>query len=120
MILSDIHGNSIALRECMKYTEKNRIDAIIWCGDYVTDFPGSHEVIDIVKTYAKKYRSYIIIGNRDQNILKFLKEKKCNIKEKGNIEYTINQLTEEDIKWLESLQETIEIKLQNGKKGRRL
>lgn len=48
VIFSDIHGNALALKKCIRQIEKMNIDAIIWCGDYVTDFPGSHEVIQII------------------------------------------------------------------------
>ncbi len=48
-VFSDIHGNIFALEKCMEYIEKNNIDAIIWCGDYITDIPKSHEVINYIK-----------------------------------------------------------------------
>ena len=115
-ILGDIHGNIQALQECMKLIQNKNIDKIIWCGDYITDFPGSHEVIQLIKQYSNKYESYIILGNRDINILNYLKGKEIDIKEKGNIEYTYKLLSEEDIQWLESLPKTVEISLDNGTK----
>lgn len=48
-VFSDIHGNIFALEKCMEHIEKNNIDAIIWCGDYITDIPKSHEVINYIK-----------------------------------------------------------------------
>ena len=56
IIFSDIHGNALALKECIKEIEKVKIDGIIWCGDYVTDYPWSHEVIQIIKEYSKKLK----------------------------------------------------------------
>ena len=92
------------------------IDAIIWCGDYITDFPESHEVIQMIQHYSNKYKSYIISGNREQNIIDYANGKQYNIRQRKNIEYTYKSLTEEDIKWIESLPETVEIDLGNNKK----
>lgn len=116
IIFSDIHGNALALKECIKEIEQMNIDAIIWCGDYITDFPESHEVIQIIKEYSTKIKSYIISGNREQNIINYANGKQYNIRQRKNIEYTYKSLTEEDIKWIKSLPETIEIDLDNNKK----
>ena len=115
-IISDVHGNIKALKECLKIAEKNGFDEMIWCGDYVTDFPGGHEVIETIKIYANKYKSYIIKGNRDRNLVDFANGKKFEIKQKRNLEYTYNLLTKEDINWLEKLPDNIEIELGNNKK----
>lgn len=115
-ILGDIHGNHHALIECMKFVKNIDIDAIIWCGDYVTDFQGSHDVIQIIKEYSKLYKSYIVSGNRDKNIIEYAAGKKFNIRQRRNIEYTYKTLTEEDIKWLESLPDIGEVKLDGGNK----
>lgn len=64
------------------------VDAIIWCGDYITDFPESHEVIQMIKLYSNGFRSYIISGNREQNVIEYANGKKYNIRQKNNIEYT--------------------------------
>lgn len=116
VILSDIQGNFNALKECLNCIEKSNIDAIILCGDYVTDFPGSHDVIKIIQLYAQKYKCYIIKGNRDQNIIDYAYGKKFNLKQIKNLDYTYKSLTDEDIKWLETLPETIEIELANNKR----
>lgn len=116
VIFSDIHGNALALKECIKEIEKMEVDAIIWCGDYITDFPESHEVIQMIKLYSNGFRSYIISGNREQNVIEYANGKKYNIRQKNNIEYTYKLLTKEDIKWIESLPETLEIELDNNKK----
>ena len=114
-ILSDIHGNAIALRECLKYLEKEKIDAFIWCGDFVTDFPESHEVIQLIKQCSNKYKSYIVKGNREDKILDYINGKEFNIRQKRNLEYTSKYLTEEDIKWIETLPEYVEIEVENKK-----
>ena len=47
------------------------VDAIILCGDYITDFPESYEVRQIIKDYSIKIKSYIISGNHEQNIIDY-------------------------------------------------
>ena len=94
VIFSDIHGNAIALKECIKEIEQTKVDGIIWCGDYITDFPESHEVIQIIKEYSTKIKSYIISGNREQNIIDYANRKQYNIRQRKNIEYTYKALIE--------------------------
>lgn len=117
IILSDIHGNIYALQECMKYIEKMKFDAMIWLGDYITDIPKSHEVIQYIKECTNKYKCYIIRGNREKYILEYHnhqhKDWKVNTRQ-ANIVYTYEELTKQDIEWIEKLPETIEIKSEDG------
>ena len=115
-ILGDIHGNIYALNACLKYIDKMNIDEIIWCGDYITDFPKSHEVINLIKEYSNKYKSYIIAGNREDYIIEYLENKhsdwNSNIRFENMI-YTYNSLTSEDIQWLKSLPKTLQINFED-------
>ena len=55
LLLADIHGNIFALEECMKRLSKDDFDEIIFLGDYVSDVPRSHEVIEYIrKNYNDK------------------------------------------------------------------
>jgi len=115
-ILSDIHGNIFALEECFKYINKMNIDAIIWCGDYITDIPKSHEVIEFIKATMKKYKSYIIKGNREDYIIEYnnLQNKNWTMKDrKGPLLCCYNELEREDIDFIESLPETYIIDIPN-------
>lgn len=114
-LLSDIHGNIYALKECLKIIDQKNIDEIIWVGDYVTDFPNGHDVIELVRSYELKYKCYIIRGNRDQKIIDYKNGKDFYLTEKSNVEFTYNCLKEDDIKWLESLPEKIIINAPNNK-----
>lgn len=113
-IFSDIHGNIYALEECMKYIERNNIDAIIWLGDYITDIPKSHEVIEYIKEINKKYINYMIRGNRENYIIEYhkLKHEDWNINNrKGALLCSYNELSNDDIKFIESLPETYTINI---------
>lgn len=119
LIFSDIHGNYIALEQALKEAEKMNIDSIIWCGDYITDFPESHQVLQLIKQSEKKYKCYTISGNREEYILKYdkLKNKeKIDIKMRTNIINTYNQLTKEDLEWIKKLPSSLEIKINEESK----
>jgi protein phosphatase len=49
-ILSDIHGNRLALEAVLNDIKKNKTDQIIILGDLITDFPQeTNNVLNIVK-----------------------------------------------------------------------
>ena len=113
IILSDIHGNIHALNACLNQIDKMDFDSIIWCGDYITDFPKSNEVIQKIQEYSKKYKSYIIAGNREKYIIEYEKRKESYNKEfstaKENLRYTYELLTKKDIEWIKALPDYLEI-----------
>lgn len=113
-IFSDIHGNIYALEACIKYIEKIHVDAIIWCGDYITDIPRSHEVIQYIKKINNKYPHYMIRGNREEYIIEYhmSKNKQWTMKDrKGPLLCSYNELELEDIHFIKNLPEecTIDI-----------
>lgn len=115
-ILSDIHGNIFALKKCIKTIDKMNIDRIIWCGDYITDIPKSHEVIKLIKDTMKKYESYMIRGNRENYIIEYNKsDNKDWIMEnrKGPLLCAYNELDKEDIKFISNLPENLTINIPN-------
>lgn len=119
LILSDIHGNYTALETCIKEIKKMEIDSIIWCGDYITDFPESHRVIQLIKQCEKEYKCYAISGNREEYIIQYDKIKnidKINIKMRNNIKSTYNSLTKEDLEWIKKLPESLEINIDGKNK----
>lgn len=105
-ILSDIHGNIFALKECFKYINRMHIDSIIWCGDYITDIPKSHQVIEFIKKMMRKYKCYIIRGNREDYIIQYNNSKETNWtmnNRNGALLCCYNELNEEDIKFISNL-----------------
>lgn len=38
-VLSDIHGNHIALNECLKHAKGQNVDRYVFLGDYLGEFP---------------------------------------------------------------------------------
>lgn len=68
-VLSDIHGNNIALQTCMEYLEKQAIDAYCFLGDYIGDFPQIRQVMDTLYRLQKSMPCYLIRGNKEEYIL---------------------------------------------------
>lgn len=76
-ILSDIHGNYVALEACLKFIDEFKlrrrriIDHIIFLGDYVTDGPFPEKTMDLVYQTLKKYPCTCIRGNREEYLLAY-------------------------------------------------
>ncbi len=118
-IISDIHGNYTAFVECLKKIKRLNIDEIIFCGDYITDFPEPHDVLKLIKECEKNFKCHIIHGNREEYICNFNKDKNLeniNVRKRSNVMCTYNLLTKEDLEWLENLPETLEIDIGNENK----
>lgn len=47
-VLSDIHGNYVALQECINYAINNKIDTFIFWGDYVGELAYPQKTMEIL------------------------------------------------------------------------
>lgn len=106
-VLSDIHGNHIALETCMEYLEKEEIDAYCFLGDYVGEFPGIRQVMDTLYDLQEKVPCHIIRGNKENYQLSGLGEGHpewdAYPSTVGMIRYGSQQLSEADMSFLSSL-----------------
>ena len=106
-VLSDIHGNHVALRACMEYLEKQDIDAYCFLGDYVGEFPGTRQVMDTLYALREKKPCYIIKGNKEDYQLFGLGEghPEWDVYPStvGMLRYGRQHLTQEDISFLSQL-----------------
>ena len=94
-IISDIHGNSIALNEVIRDIQNRSIDTIINLGDSLygpLDPKGTFELL-------KSYNIISISGNQDRIILENLNHTSESI----TLEYVKSQLDSEIIEWLKQL-----------------
>ena len=64
-IISDVHGNSVALREVLKDAEKNNVDEYVFLGDLINDLPMGNETLDMVKSKT----DYVLKGNKEQYLI---------------------------------------------------
>ena len=47
-VLSDIHGNYVALQKCIYYVTKIGIDTFIFLGDYVGELAYPQKIMDLL------------------------------------------------------------------------
>jgi len=106
-VLSDIHGNHIALETCMQYLEKQDIDVYCFLGDYVGELPGIRQVMDLLYDLQEKKTCYIIKGNKEDYQLSGLGEGHpewdAYPSTIGMIRYGNQQLSDRDLSFLSSL-----------------
>ena len=99
-IISDIHGNSIALREVLKDAKLNNVDEYVFSGDLVNDLPFGNETLEIVKNTSDK----VLKGNKEQYIIELEEEKYNwdNIQFKNTL-FMYNELSKENIEYIKTL-----------------
>lgn len=99
-IISDIHGNSVALEEVLKDAKLNNVDEYIFSGDLVNDLPFGNETLEMVKSTSDK----VLKGNKEQYLIEFEEEKYDwnNIQFK-NTRFMYNELTEENKAYIRNL-----------------
>lgn len=113
-ILSDIHGNIVALEEALKDAQNNNVDKYIVAGDIILDFPFINEVIDRIK----KLTPYVIKGNREKYLEEYEKSKdsaRWNTMQGITIKENCDQLTKENKNYIKNLPEQLSINIEGLK-----
>ena len=97
--LSDIHGNLTALQAVLSDIQARGITEVYFLGDVLGRGPAVHELISLIRTHCKA----AVYGNWDTGIL--------NDPDHSNPIYTYytSRMTQEEIDWLLSLPETLEL-----------
>ena len=111
-IISDIHGNSVALKEVLKDAKLNNVDEYIFSGDLVNDLPFGNETLEIVKKTSDK----VLKGNKEQYLIEFEEEKYDwkNIQFK-NTRFMYDELTEENKAYIRKLPHCISLECEGVK-----
>ena len=106
-VLSDIHGNYVALQECIDYALNREIDTFIFLGDYVGELAYPQKTMKLIYSLKQKYDCYFIKGNKEDYWIDYRKNGERGWKEydstTGSLFYTYHNLTSEDIAFFESL-----------------
>lgn len=72
-ILSDIHGNHVALRKCIEYIEEQNIKHCILLGDYIGGFPYPQKTMELLY-YLKATKECIFISGNREDYWKWYRE----------------------------------------------
>lgn len=102
-IISDVHGNNMALQNVINDAKMNGADAYIFAGDYCVCAPWPKEVIETMQNMKD---AFIVKGNEEHYL-------HCPEGDDGQFEisrWSKHQLSAKQIEWLDQLPEQLEIK----------
>ena len=64
-VLSDIHGNDIALQRCIDYAKEQGIDTYIFLGDYLGELAYPQRTMKMLYDLARENTCYFVRGNKE-------------------------------------------------------
>lgn len=105
-VIGDIHSNYAALEKCIEHALKQKPDAFLFLGDYISDCPYPQKTMKIVYEMKRDYNCRFIRGNREEYMLHHRKnpgERWTYSSASGSLLYTYENLTEQDFRFFESL-----------------
>ena len=68
-VISDIHSNIVAFKECTKYMEQAGCEEYFFLGDYVSDTSYTRETLDYLYEFISCHKCYLLRGNREDYML---------------------------------------------------
>lgn len=105
-VISDIHGNCVALRAVIKDAEKNNVDDYVFLGDLINDFPFGNETLAIVRKYSNK----VLKGNKEQYLIEYEKYNyDFDNYQFRNIKFMYDELTEENKEFIRRLPHCLKV-----------
>ena len=110
-VISDIHSNVIAFKECIRYLEHEECDEYLFLGDYVSDTPYTRETMDLLYSFTGSHKCRLLRGNREEYMLSQRDALRKGAEDQkwiynsasGNLLYTYELLTDKDLDFFESL-----------------
>lgn len=107
-VLSDIHGNYIALQKCMEYALAENITTFLFLGDYLGELAYPQKTMEMLYSIKNQYICHFIRGNKEEYWLNYHDtEKKSVWKDNdsttGSLLYTYNHVTEKDMIFFKNL-----------------
>jgi len=109
-IISDIHGNLEALKNCFSFLESQDIDRIFFLGDAIGYLPYGLEVID----FLKKHNVHSLKGNHEAMLLGELPIKKKN-RDIYKLDLISENINSDQLKFMQSWKEKENIEINNRK-----
>lgn len=113
-VISDIHGNYVALEEVLKDAKTNNVDKYIFSGDLINEFPFGNKVINLIKELEKEHDVYVVKGNREQYLIEYEENKYKweNVQFKNTI-FMRNELTDDNFEYVRNLPFLLNIKIED-------
>lgn len=117
LIMSDIHGNLIALKKVLQKALQEKISGIIILGDLIDYGPSSNEVIEQLSQIPDGLVYCNIWGNHEYAVMKNDFSRFSTDRGKINARYTKNHLTDKSIKYISTMTQSGKEEFEvNGKK----
>ena len=117
LVLSDVHGNCLALETVLADAKKKGFDQIVCNGDMIQGGPQPHETVQLLR----EMKCPIVMGNSDAWLLTGVETDADSISEERRKkldtvrEWSLSQLNEEDREFINAFQPTVTLDLENGK-----
>ena len=112
-VLSDIHGNYIALQKCIDYAMFYGIDTFVFLGDYVGELAYPQKTMEIIYSLKEKYDCFFVKGNKEDYWLDYRANGEMGWNEcdstTGSLYYTYSNLIQKDLEFFKSLFHTSEL-----------
>lgn len=112
-VLSDIHGNHVALETCLNYLKDKNIDAYCFLGDYTGEFPGIEQTLKMLYDLRENDQCYFLRGNKENYQIDELGEANPELDEYpstiGLLRYANQHLTKSDLEFFNSLPITMTV-----------
>lgn len=112
-VLSDIHGNYIALERCLEYSFSRGINRFFFLGDYIGELAYPERTMQILYDLSNRYQCNFIKGNKEEYWLNYRaggeQGWKDNNSTTGALLYAYKSLTERDLDFFAQMQPAQEI-----------
>lgn len=112
-VLSDVHGNHVALKQCIQYALERNINTFIFLGDYAGELAYPQKTMDMLYRLSSQYTCYFIKGNKEDYWINYRTNGERGWIDKnsttGALLYTYNHLTEKDIIFFQDLSHKSEV-----------
>lgn len=106
-VLSDIHGNYVALQRCIDYALEQGIDTFVFLGDYVGELAYPQKTMELLYSLKEKYNCFFIKGNKEDYWINYNVNGEQGWKEfdstTGALYYAYHNLQPRDLEFFKSL-----------------
>lgn len=116
-VIADIHGNYVALKECIALCQKRGIETFFFLGDYAGELAYPEKAMDILFGLKEKYHCYFVRGNKEDYWKDYRNGGEKGWKEydstTGSLYYTYYQLSKKSMDFYDTLPIQQKIKIGN-------
>ena len=105
-VLSDIHGNHLALEACLREAQRLGVERYLFLGDYVSDCAFPRKTLDVLEALSQQAPCVFLRGNREEYLLAHRaggESHWCPGSESGSLWYTYREMTPADLDWMAGL-----------------